>query len=134
MKVIFAYVVLSWVLILNLVCARTPKTHFVTEQYSDQDARKSRSGDSHWSSNSLVAHHLGCAFPTGTRTRGSGFWCSSRDQLTDTLFQTMYEGVLRDDERRKEKQLQRKAELEESRRKREIYESVQNVHRVDSGQ
>lgn len=46
----------------------------------------------------------------------------------------MYEGVLRDDERRKEKQLQRKAELEESRRKREIYESVQNVHRVDSGQ
>lgn len=46
----------------------------------------------------------------------------------------MYEGVLRDDERRKEKQLQRKAELEESRRKREIYEGVQNVHRVDSGQ
>jgi protein PET117 len=39
----------------------------------------------------------------------------------------MYKGVLRDDERRKEKMLQRQAELEESRRKREIYERVQTV-------
>lgn len=132
-KVIFAYVV-PVVPFLNLVCARTCGTQFATEQSSDQDARKSRSGDSHWSSIPLITHHLGRAFPTRTRARGSDFRCSSRDQLTNSLLQTMYEGVLRDDERRKEKQRQRTAELEESRRKREMYEGVQNVHKVESGQ
>jgi protein PET117 len=39
----------------------------------------------------------------------------------------MYQGVLRDDERRKEKMKQRVEDLEESKRKREIYERVQKV-------
>lgn len=42
-------------------------------------------------------------------------------------WQTMYQGVLRDDERRKEKMRQRQAELEESQRKRALYEQVQQV-------
>lgn len=41
--------------------------------------------------------------------------------------QTMYKGVLRDDERRKEKMKQRQLEFEESQRKRALYESVQKV-------
>jgi protein PET117 len=45
----------------------------------------------------------------------------------------MYKGVLRDDERRKEKMLQRQAELAESRRKREIYERVQTVQKSEDG-
>lgn len=40
---------------------------------------------------------------------------------------TMYKGVLRDDERRKEKMKQRQLEFEESQRKRALYESVQKV-------
>lgn len=39
----------------------------------------------------------------------------------------MYKGVLRDDERRKEKMRQREEELRESQRKRELYERVQPV-------
>lgn len=39
----------------------------------------------------------------------------------------MYKGVLRDDERRKEKMKQRQMEFEESQRKRALYESVQKV-------
>ncbi|KAF7309905.1 hypothetical protein MIND_00362800 [Mycena indigotica] len=41
--------------------------------------------------------------------------------------QTMYQGVLRDDERRRKKMEQREQELRESQRKREIYEKVQRV-------
>lgn len=41
--------------------------------------------------------------------------------------QTMYKGVLRDDERRLEKMRKRQEELEESNRKRAIYQRVQNV-------
>lgn len=44
----------------------------------------------------------------------------------------MYQGVLRDDERRQEKMRQRQAELEESRRKRDLYERVQQVKETDS--
>jgi len=43
----------------------------------------------------------------------------------------MYKGVLRDDERRRQKMLQRQAELEESRRKRDVYERIQTVHKSD---
>lgn len=39
----------------------------------------------------------------------------------------MYKGVLRDDERRREKMRQREEELQESVRKRELYERVQTV-------
>lgn len=39
----------------------------------------------------------------------------------------MYKGVLRDDERRREKMRGREEELQESQRKRERYERVQHV-------
>jgi len=42
----------------------------------------------------------------------------------------MYKGVLRDDERRREKMRQRELDLEESRKKRELYEGVQSVKRA----
>lgn len=41
----------------------------------------------------------------------------------------MYKGVLRDDERRREKMKQREEDLIESQRKRELYERAQNVER-----
>ena len=47
---------------------------------------------------------------------------------------TMYKGVLRDDERRKEKMQQREAEFAESQRKRALYERVQQVSQTDSAQ
>ncbi|KAF4610682.1 hypothetical protein D9613_006996 [Agrocybe pediades] len=40
---------------------------------------------------------------------------------------TMYKGVLKDDERRREKMRQREEDLLNSQRKRELYERVQNV-------
>ncbi|KAJ7696563.1 hypothetical protein B0H17DRAFT_1053704 [Mycena rosella] len=43
--------------------------------------------------------------------------------------ETMYKGVLRDDERRRQKMEQRGKDLEESRRKRELYEKVQPVEK-----
>ncbi|GBE86352.1 hypothetical protein BKA93DRAFT_775721 [Sparassis latifolia] len=51
--------------------------------------------------------------------------------------ETMYKGVIRDDERRREKMRQREEDLHESLRKREIYERVQPVSSSatrDSGQ
>lgn len=39
----------------------------------------------------------------------------------------MYQGVLRDEQRRKEKMKQREEELRVSQRKREIYERIQTV-------
>ncbi|KZV96811.1 hypothetical protein EXIGLDRAFT_765046 [Exidia glandulosa HHB12029] len=47
--------------------------------------------------------------------------------LQESERQAMYMGVVRDDERRKQKQLQRQQELEESQRKRAVYEAVQPV-------
>ena len=41
----------------------------------------------------------------------------------------MYQGVLKDDVRRKEKMLQRQIEYEESQRKRELYEQYQRVEK-----
>jgi len=43
----------------------------------------------------------------------------------------MYKGVLRDEERRQEKMRQREEELQESRRKREIYERLQQVRKEE---
>ncbi|TFK29690.1 hypothetical protein FA15DRAFT_631596 [Coprinopsis marcescibilis] len=43
--------------------------------------------------------------------------------------ETMYQGVLRDDERRKEKMKQRQIDMEESQRKRELYEQHQRVQK-----
>lgn len=37
---------------------------------SSNNARKSRTGDSDWGCYSLVAHHMGRAFPTGSGARG----------------------------------------------------------------
>lgn len=45
--------------------------------------------------------------------------------------ENMYQGVLRDDERRREKMRQRQAEFDESKRKRETYERVQAVEKSD---
>ncbi|PPQ98940.1 hypothetical protein CVT24_003567 [Panaeolus cyanescens] len=45
---------------------------------------------------------------------------------------TMYQGVLRDDERRKEKMKQREEDLKASQRKREIYERVQTVDKASA--
>ena len=47
--------------------------------------------------------------------------------LTDSFIQTMYQGVLRDDARRLDKHRQREEALQESLRKRELYERVQTV-------
>lgn len=41
--------------------------------------------------------------------------------------QTMYQGVLRDDERRREKMRQREEDYQRSIQKRELYERVQTV-------
>ena len=47
---------------------------------------------------------------------------------TDCIrFQTMYQGVLKDDERRREKMRQREEELQRSLQRRELYERVQTV-------
>ncbi|TFY76616.1 hypothetical protein EWM64_g7396 [Hericium alpestre] len=46
----------------------------------------------------------------------------------------MYQGVLRDDARRKEKMKQRQTDFEESQRKRELYERVQSVAAGDASQ
>ncbi|KAJ7066532.1 hypothetical protein C8F01DRAFT_982040 [Mycena amicta] len=46
--------------------------------------------------------------------------------------ETMYQGVLRDDERRKQKQKMREEELRESQRKRLLYEQVQRVENSNS--
>ncbi|PFH51795.1 hypothetical protein AMATHDRAFT_58288 [Amanita thiersii Skay4041] len=46
--------------------------------------------------------------------------------------QTMYQGVLRDDERRREKMRQREEDLQRSKQKRELYERVQRVQKPDS--
>ncbi|KAG5721353.1 hypothetical protein E4T56_gene12969 [Termitomyces sp. T112] len=43
--------------------------------------------------------------------------------------ESMYQGVLRDDERRRQKMKQREEDLQESRRKREVYERVQTVEK-----
>ncbi|KAG6861441.1 hypothetical protein C0995_016532 [Termitomyces sp. Mi166 len=44
--------------------------------------------------------------------------------------ESMYQGVLRDDERRRQKMKQREEDLQESKRKREIYERVQTVEKA----
>ncbi|KAJ7180755.1 hypothetical protein C8R46DRAFT_886574 [Mycena filopes] len=43
------------------------------------------------------------------------------------IFATMYKGVIRDDERRRQKMQQREDDFQASKRKRELYESVQTV-------
>lgn len=48
-------------------------------------------------------------------------------ELNTFLYKTMYQGVLKDDERRKEKLKKREADLQESLRKRAEYERVQTV-------
>lgn len=52
--------------------------------------------------------------------------------LTNSYDQSMYKGVLKDDERRREKMQQREDDLLESQRKRELYERVQTVGGTDA--
>ncbi|EDR14580.1 uncharacterized protein LACBIDRAFT_305324 [Laccaria bicolor S238N-H82] len=47
--------------------------------------------------------------------------------------ETMYKGVLRDDQRRQEKMRQREEDFANSQRKRELYERVQTVERASEG-
>jgi protein PET117 len=49
-----------------------------------------------------------------------------------TFIQIMYKGVLRDDERRRQKMEQRKADLEKSLRKHELYERVQPIAKTQT--
>ena len=51
---------------------------------------------------------------------------ADHDPITSNT-QTMFQGVLRDDERRREKMRQREEDLQRSLQKRELYERVQNV-------
>lgn len=44
----------------------------------------------------------------------------------------MYQGVVRDEERRKEKMRQRQEDFERSQEKRRLYESVQKVGKAES--
>jgi protein PET117 len=50
--------------------------------------------------------------------------------LYQLVLQTMYQGVLRDDERRRRKMKEREEELLQSQRKREIYERVQRIETI----
>ncbi|RPD64184.1 hypothetical protein L226DRAFT_569654 [Lentinus tigrinus ALCF2SS1-7] len=52
-------------------------------------------------------------------------WGVHHLQLTER--ETMYQGVIRDDERRREKMRQREEDLQRSLEKRELYERVQTV-------
>lgn len=52
---------------------------------------------------------------------------SKQDIPPTESHQSMYKGVLRDDERRREKMKQREQEYQESQQKRAIYERVQRV-------
>lgn len=51
--------------------------------------------------------------------------------ITAHAQQNMYQGVLRDDERRREKMRQRQEDLLHSQQKRELYERVQTVVREE---
>lgn len=70
---------------------------------------------------------MGCTLPTRGRERGSKLVSLLQYFLSNQNTQSMYQGVLRDDVRRREKMLQRQLDLEESKKKREIYERAQKV-------
>jgi protein PET117 len=53
--------------------------------------------------------------------------CTCMYNILRLAGQDMYQGVLRDDERRAKKQQERREQLEESAKKREVYENVQRV-------
>ncbi len=76
-------------------------------------------------------YYLGCPFPPKTRERRESVNTPYNHCFVLTIIrlvhQTMYQGVLRDDERRKEKMRIREEELQESMKKRAIYEQVQHV-------
>ena len=77
----------------------------------------------------ILFHNMVCSSSTRTRERGTS---EATHRVCIALIgtcQTMYKGVLRDEERRLEKMRQREAELQESRRKREVYERFQEVRK-----
>lgn len=57
-------------------------------------------------------------------------FCVCAWALLIVALQTMYKGVLRDDERRRRKMKEREEDFLKSHRKREIYETVQRVEAV----
>ena len=78
----------------------------------------------------IFSRHMGCSLSTKPRARGKLIFFTTlplcRTQCLSSC-KTMYQGVLKDDERRKEKQKKREADLQESLRKRGEYERVQTV-------
>jgi len=100
--------------------AAFPRNHHVTHGESDTHSRSSI----------LQRHHI---HSTLHATPGARGWCRVSDAfrvLIDFFLnftQTMYQGVLRDDARRLDKHRQRDEALQESLRKRELYERVQTV-------
>ncbi|OSD04845.1 hypothetical protein PYCCODRAFT_1433187 [Trametes coccinea BRFM310] len=70
----------------------------------------------------------------GLSVVGSAFIVWGVHHLQTQERETMFKGVLRDDERRREKMRQREEELQRSLQKRELYERVQSVskHTPDS--
>ena len=98
-----------------------PRNHHVTHGESDTRSR----GD-------LLQHHY--IHRTLHATPGARGRCHvpdaffARSSVLSPIFtQTMYQGVLRDDARRLDKHRQREEALQESLRKRELYEKVQTV-------
>ena len=83
-------------------------------------------GYSHCIMHNIISHHMGCSFPAKPRTRGKKTTPKFK-YFYLTLGKTMYQGVLRDDERRREKMKKREEALQESSRKRQEYERVQSV-------
>lgn len=73
----------------------------------------------------ICVYHMGCSLPASKRTRCMYYILSTVNISHDT--QNMFQGVLRDDERRQEKMRQRQQDFEESQRKRAIYERTQTV-------
>ena len=74
----------------------------------------------------LCVHHMGRSLPANERA-GRTCWILSATHAPPYNTQDMFQGVLRDDERRREKMRQRQEEFEESQRKRVIYERTQTV-------
>ncbi|KAI8989215.1 hypothetical protein BD414DRAFT_486416 [Trametes punicea] len=65
----------------------------------------------------------------GLSVLGSALIVWGVHHLQEKERETMFQGVLRDDERRREKMRQREEDLQRSMQKREVYERVQTVSR-----
>lgn len=92
------------------------------------NARKSSEGNVTHFYSTFILYSMVCTLSTSARTWGQLEAFPSPPHRSYN--QNMYKGVLRDDERRREKMLKREEELQASKQKRELYERVQTVERV----